>query len=1137
MIKVKDGYAKLIGTTYNGSADRVLLSNGGDKAVSDFAAASALSNYVTLTTAQNISGIKTFTGGGIPIKLNSTGNEVGVQFLLSGAAKGWVGHTNTTGTYLYNYPSAKYIGVKDDGTPYYHNGAFRTLLHSGNYSSYALPLSGGELTGPLNIKCVSDRKLILNNTDGEKWSLISFQESGEEYGYLGTAGSSNLNWNGAVVLHSANYNSYAPKLDGTGASGTWGINISGTAANANTLDNIDSTGFLRKVTVANNAENDFNTFENMTLTGRGDPTTGASLKNAPWSGSGPAGGYGVLTYLWSSYGTQMAWGYNSNRIYIRKKYYTNSSSNWSSTWDSLALTSDLKNPTDYYWANVQISATSSDTTTPKFGLITSSGNSSDTGLNADGSQYRLFFGIGSGNVNRGIYDRTHEHWWIYRSDTTNTYIPYGNVGIGSTNPTQKLTVGGDILLNNNLYFTGVGTARIKYGSHTSTALGSYPLPSLGSYGIGIFVRPSGSTDEGGLIITEDTCMIFNSADSGWSFQIHNTDLSQRDFSGTNGDGTKSRVFGILDSGSYAWSRGGFQKNGSDDSYVLLGGGGHKAVSDFSMAHSHSYLPLAGGTMEAGAGISWPQGTSSTWDTYGLNTYQGLKILNTVGASSTNAPSNYAVGLSVSGYYGFCLAYYGGGNIWWLKGNSDTEWKTVIHSGNIGSQSVNYATSAGNADKLDDLHASSFYIQGRGAINAQVDLQTIPKDASGGWMVTNSGWTGMVAVLAQGHNASNRAIGFLFKGGQSSRVNLLTQVDNTWGDRGVIAYTSDIPTSLPADGGNADTVDGVHLEWSGSQAASSTTWLAGWTADGTKIKAVKQADLSVNYAASAGSVDWSNVTNRPTIPSVGNGTVTINQAGASKGSFTLNQSTAATINLTDSNYYHTPSYSSGLLIASGTGVNAMYVPNATSSQTGVVTTAAQTFGGAKTFSGAMTVNNTITFGKSDSYGIRTIANNYCKIGESDKAFYQAYVTQMYVNSLTPIGTGGSIGTASSRFAYGYFNNSVNAAGGFYEASDERLKNILKPVKVNLDDLSKLRKIYYLWKNRPEDGIQLGMIAQDIQRLYPELVSVDKETGYLSLAYDKLSVLALEAIDVLYNESKKLKERVDKLEKLLINKGIS
>jgi hypothetical protein len=39
MIKVKDGYAKLVGTTASGSASHILLSNGGVKAVSDFAPA------------------------------------------------------------------------------------------------------------------------------------------------------------------------------------------------------------------------------------------------------------------------------------------------------------------------------------------------------------------------------------------------------------------------------------------------------------------------------------------------------------------------------------------------------------------------------------------------------------------------------------------------------------------------------------------------------------------------------------------------------------------------------------------------------------------------------------------------------------------------------------------------------------------------------------------------------------------------------------------------------------------------------------------------------------------------------------------------------------------------------------------
>lgn len=54
------------------------------------------------------------------------------------------------------------------------------------------------------------------------------------------------------------------------------------------------------------------------------------------------------------------------------------------------------------------------------------------------------------------------------------------------------------------------------------------------------------------------------------------------------------------------------------------------------------------------------------------------------------------------------------------------------------------------------------------------------------------------------------------------------------------------------------------------------------------------------ASSKPSYSWSEISNKPTIPSVGNGTVTITQNGATKGSFTLNQSGNATIALTDNN---------------------------------------------------------------------------------------------------------------------------------------------------------------------------------------------------------------------------------------------
>ena len=313
--------------------------------------------------------------------------------------------------------------------------------------------------------------------------------------------------------------------------------------------------------------------------------------------------------------------------------------------------------------------------------------------------------------------------------------------------------------------------------------------------------------------------------------------------------------------------------------------------------------------------------------------------------------------------------------------------------------VAYATNAGsatNADTVDNLHASSFYVQGRGTVNAQVDLQTIPKDTSGGWKVTNSGWAGMVAVLGQGHAASNRAIGFLFKGGQSSRVNLLTQVDSTWSDRGVIAYTSDIPTTMAwgsITGKPSTFTPSSHTHddryYTESEADSRFVNVSGDTMTGNlrvpslfintgdptlKIYSGKVTDAksdgniclqtcidgadgqthsyAPNYQARenlvlqprggqvyigtnpdggntsyklyvngtiygtsfSGNVAWGNITgkpsffsgnyndltNKPTIPSVGNGTVTIKQAGTTKGSFTMNQSGNTTIELTDNN---------------------------------------------------------------------------------------------------------------------------------------------------------------------------------------------------------------------------------------------
>ena len=72
-------------------------------------------------------------------------------------------------------------------------------------------------------------------------------------------------------------------------------------------------------------------------------------------------------------------------------------------------------------------------------------------------------------------------------------------------------------------------------------------------------------------------------------------------------------------------------------------------------------------------------------------------------------------------------------------------------------------------------------------------------------------------------------------------------------------------------------------------------IAGTSFDGTK-------DITISY---------NNLTDKPTIPTVGNGTIKITQNGTTKGSFTMNQSGDATIALTDNNTTYSQATSSAL----------------------------------------------------------------------------------------------------------------------------------------------------------------------------------------------------------------------------------
>lgn len=102
-----------------------------------------------------------------------------------------------------------------------------------------------------------------------------------------------------------------------------------------------------------------------------------------------------------------------------------------------------------------------------------------------------------------------------------------------------------------------------------------------------------------------------------------------------------------------------------------------------------------------------------------------------------------------------------------------------------------------------------------------------------------------------------------------------------------------------------------------------------------------------------------------------------------------------------------------------------------------------------------------------------------------------------------------------------SGAVHAQNGFYQDSDERLKAFGNNVSVDFEKLAKLPKKYFMWKN-DEYGVgqQIGTSAQELLKLYPELVTLN-DTGYYSVNYAGLSIIALAAIDKLHQEIEELK----------------
>jgi trimeric autotransporter adhesin len=75
----------------------------------------------------------------------------------------------------------------------------------------------------------------------------------------------------------------------------------------------------------------------------------------------------------------------------------------------------------------------------------------------------------------------------------------------------------------------------------------------------------------------------------------------------------------------------------------------------------------------------------------------------------------------------------------------------------------------------------------------------------------------------------------------------------------------------------------------------------------------------------------------------------------------------------------------------------------------------------------------------------------------------------------------LGTSGNRWREIWSQNNLNTS------SDRRLKKNINDIKYGLDEIMRLQAVTYNWKDNDDKRLQLGFIAQDVEKIVPEIVT--------------------------------------------------
>ena len=111
-----------------------------------------------------------------------------------------------------------------------------------------------------------------------------------------------------------------------------------------------------------------------------------------------------------------------------------------------------------------------------------------------------------------------------------------------------------------------------------------------------------------------------------------------------------------------------------------------------------------------------------------------------------------------------------------------------------------------------------------------------------------------------------------------------------------------------------------------------------------------------------------------------------------------------------------------------------------------------------------------------------------------------------------------------------NGNLHVDGTFTQVSDARLKQRIQQLESTLDRLTGIRGVSYLPRqvgrraDRSEERPAIGVLAQEVEAVFPQLVSTPAGDGYKAVDYNGLTAVLLEAVKELKTTLDALQARV-------------